>query len=426
MLAMIALAVLSLAVGSAVAAPGPSDMPVAAGVFDFGAKADGKTDDTASFQKALDSAAAKGGIVLVPTGTYLIAGSLNVPQGVTLRGVWEAPHHADIGKGSVIQVTSGAGDENGAPLITLNQSSRVRGVTIFYPEQDIDNVKPYPWTIRGNGMHCSVIDVTLVNPYKGIDMGTNWNELHFISNVFGCPLKLGIYVDQCTDIGRIENVHFSPHSWGRAAYPNAPTGEKWRKLVDYLPHNLVGFLIGKTDWEYMNNCFVIFPKIGYHFVNTGKGAGNAVLTQCGSDVGPIAFQVDEVQGHAGIALSNCQIMAQVVVGPKNTGPVKLSNCGFWPINTTDTQAVVEGSGTVTFTSCHFADWALKDKASPCIRVKSGSVIVNGCEFLAGGKTQIELGPATRSAAILGCRLAGGEKITNNAPKGAVQKGLNIE
>ena len=58
-------------------------------------------------------------------------------------------------------------------------------------------------------MHGSVIDVTLVNPYKGIDFGTYPNELHYIRNVFGCPLKFGIYVNHTTDIGRIENVHFN-------------------------------------------------------------------------------------------------------------------------------------------------------------------------------------------------------------------------
>lgn len=414
-------------VAAAMCAAAESDGLVSASVIDFGARADGKTDDTAAFQKALDSAADKGGIVLVPAGTYLIAGSLNVPQGVTLRGVWEAPHHADIGKGTVIYATGGAGDENGAPLISLNQSSCVKGITFFYPKQDIDNVTPYPWTIRGSGMHCSVIDVTLVNSYKGIDFGTNWNELHYVSNVFGCPLKVGIYVNQTTDIGRIENVHFNPHSWGRAAFPNAPTGAKWQKLVDYLPKNLIGFEIGKTDWEYMNNCFVIFPKIGYHFVATPQGEPNAVLTQCGSDICPVAVQVDASQGHAGVAFSNSQFMATVVVGPNNNGPVKFSNCGFWPIDSTDNQAVIEGKGTVTFTSCHFSGWANKDPKAAAILLKSGSLIVNGCEFAAPGKNQIELGPSTHSAAIFGCQFKGGEHIVNNAPATAkVQTGLNID
>ncbi|NLN76403.1 MAG: hypothetical protein GX139_08835 [Armatimonadetes bacterium] len=418
---------LVIGAGSVVFAADANDVVVSANVTSFGAKGDAKTDDTKAFQAALDSAAEKGGIVFVPAGTYLIAGTLNVPQGVTLRGVWESPHHADIGKGTLIYATGEAGKEDGTPLISLNQSSCIKGITIFYPDQDIDNVKAYPWTIRGSGMHCSVIDVTLVNSYKGIDFGTNWNELHYVRNVFGCVLKVGIYINQTTDIGRIENVHFNPHSWQRADHPNAPKGKKWDTLLAYLPENFIGFIIGKTDWEYMNNCFVIFPKIGYHFIRTANGDGNAVLTQCGSDICPVSVQVDASQSHAGIAFSNCQIMATVVVGPENNGPVKFSNCGFWPIETTDSQAIIEGGGNVTFSSCHFSGWANKNEKAPAISVKSGSVIVNGCDFTAEGKNQIELGQSTRSAAIVGCRFAGGEKIINNAPDSAkVQIGLNVE
>jgi len=38
----------------------------------------------------------------------------------------------------------------------------------------------------------SVIDTTLVNPYKGIDFGTCPHEWHYIRGVFGCPLKIGV------------------------------------------------------------------------------------------------------------------------------------------------------------------------------------------------------------------------------------------
>ena len=114
-------------------------------VADFGAAADGKTDDTAAFQAALDAAADKGGLVFAPAGTYLIAGALSIPQGVVLRGVWEAPHHADIGKGTLLYATGNKGTEDGPPFILLHQSSGVHGVTIFYPEQRFPEVEPYPW-----------------------------------------------------------------------------------------------------------------------------------------------------------------------------------------------------------------------------------------------------------------------------------------
>jgi len=395
-------------------------------VMDFAAKGDAATDDTAAFQKALDAATAKGGIVFVPAGTYVIAGVLTIPQGVTLQGVWEAPHHADIGKGTVLYATGNKGNEDGPPLISLNQSSAIRGITIFYPEQDINAVAAYPWCIQGQGMHGSVVNVTLVNPYKGIDFGTHPNELHYISNVFGQPLRVGIFVDKTTDIGRIENVHFNPHSWARAAFPNAPNSDvTWPKFQKYLNENFIGFVLGKTDWEYMRDCFCIFPKIGFHFIQTERGEPNVVLTQCGSDICPRAVQVDATQDHAGIAFENCQFMGTFVIGPKNRGPVKLTNCGFWPISSTNEQVIVDGFGTVTLNACHFAEWAMDDKKATCVRIDGGAALITACDFLNPTKTQIRLTENASGAVVSSCRLRGGEKIDNQSKKAELQVGLNL-
>ena len=67
-------------------------------VRDFGAIGDGKIDDTAAFQKALDAAAqAEGGVVHAPRGNYLFKGHLNVPAAVTLAGLWQSvPAHNGI------------------------------------------------------------------------------------------------------------------------------------------------------------------------------------------------------------------------------------------------------------------------------------------------------------------------------------------
>ncbi len=51
----------------------------------YGATGDGKTKDTAGFQKALDACvAAGGGVVVVPAGSYLI-GSIELKSHTTLR-----------------------------------------------------------------------------------------------------------------------------------------------------------------------------------------------------------------------------------------------------------------------------------------------------------------------------------------------------
>lgn len=51
-------------------------------VLDFGAVGDGVADDKAAIQAAVDA----GSSVYVPAGTYLLSGSVFVPNGVTLRG----------------------------------------------------------------------------------------------------------------------------------------------------------------------------------------------------------------------------------------------------------------------------------------------------------------------------------------------------
>ena len=397
-------------------------------VLDHGAKADGRTDDTAAIQKALNAAANdRGGVVEIPRGLYRVDGHLLIPPGVCLSGEWQAPHHANTEHGTVILATGSAGKEDGPALINLQQSSAVKGITVFYPDQDPTAVKPYPWTIQGTGMHGSVVDVTLVNPYKGIDFGTHKNELHYIRNVFGCPLKVGIYVNRTTDIGRIENVHFNPHAWGRCSFnAKASSDAGWKALCRYLEENLEGFRIGQTDWEYMTGCFVILAKTGLHFVKTENGEPNVVLTQCGSDIGPIAVQVDASQAHAGIAFTNCQFMATARIGPENRGPVKFNNCGFWPIPKTGSQAILAGKGTTVFQGCHFAGWATDGSDAPCIDVQGGAALIQSCDFFKTGKPQLRVGPRAVGVTISGCRLQGGERfVIADEVRSQVQSGLNL-
>ena len=117
------------------------------GQFDvrqFGAVGDGKTDDTAAFQKALDAAAqAGGGTVHAPRGNYFFAGHLNVPNAVTLAGLWQSvPAHNGIrdqglpkptDDGTTFLITEGAGSEEGAPFITLNTNSTVSYTHLTLP-----------------------------------------------------------------------------------------------------------------------------------------------------------------------------------------------------------------------------------------------------------------------------------------------------
>jgi len=397
-------------------------------VRDFGAKGDGATDDTAAFQSALDAARkGGGGIVFAPAGKYLFKGNLKIPSAVTLEGTFRCvPAHNGIrdaglpkpgDDGTTLLVTAGKGQETGEPFLRLDTNSTVKGLVVYYPDQDPKATPaPYPWAIALRGKNPAVLDVELLNPYQGID--ATENERHTIRSVCGQPLRRGIVVDQVYDIGRIEDVHFNP--WWSCS----------EAVVKFMVTEGEAFILGKTDWEYMVNCFSIIYRTGFRFTQFKHGPGNVVLTQCGHDIAPCVVRVEHTQPHAGIAFNNCQMMGAVEVLPTNEGPVKFSNCGFWGVSPGDFQnpgtgsmAVLAGLGHVTFTGCHFTWCDKKNENAPVIRAQCDGLTVMACDFM-DPKPQLEIGAAVKAAIVVGNRFRHGAKIANKS-EGA-QVGLNAE
>ena len=256
-------------------------------VCDHGALGDGEIDNTRAFQTALDRAAEKGGIVYVPIGQYRFDGVISLPAGVTLKGSAEGPVSASLERGTLLMVYPGRDDEDSPPFVTMQHGSTLKGLSLYYPEQNVTDVHPYPWTIRISGSRCNLIDLTLVNSYNGIDCGSAYHGQDYLRNIHMWALRRGLYIDRTADIGRIENVHIHPSNW-------MDMGTDPDLLHDYAVNNLEGFIIGRCDWEYMVNCFVIWAKVGFRFIETtGDPVGNdpqanILITQSGSDVGPLA------------------------------------------------------------------------------------------------------------------------------------------
>jgi hypothetical protein len=61
-------------------------VPVEQNVLDFGAVADGVTDDAQAFKDAIAALPPEGGAVLVPSGTYLLHSRIRLDDGAVLRG----------------------------------------------------------------------------------------------------------------------------------------------------------------------------------------------------------------------------------------------------------------------------------------------------------------------------------------------------
>lgn len=355
---------------------GPAPLDVA----DFGAKGDGRTDDTKAFQRALDSAAKKNLPVSVGSGNFVFLGKLNVPDGVTIKGTWESvPSHNGVRNpglpkptdgGSTFLVEGGEGAEAGA-FLTLNTNSTLKGVVIYYPKQDPRSVpKPYPWAIAMRGKNPAVLDVELLNPYNGIDASDN--ERHLIRNVSGQPLRRGIYVDGVFDIGRIENVHFNPW-WSMQP-----------KLFEWQEANGEAFVFSRTDWEYVLNTFAFGYGVGYRFLASKSGACNGNFLGIGADDCNVAVKVEQAASF-GLLITNGEFTSfygpnptQVVVDAGNSGVVRFSNCAFW--GPCDRIADIAGTGTVGFADCTFVQWDGRGKGLAAIRATGGNVMIRGCEF----------------------------------------------
>ena len=398
---------------------------IARSVREFGAAGDAASDDTAAFQRALDAVSrAGGGTVYAPPGRYLFKGTINVPDGVTLRGSYTCvPSHVGLRNqgaakpgddGTALLVTAGKGNEDGTPFLTLNTNSSVAGVTIFYPEQVTDSAPlPYPWTIVMRGKNPAIFDVELLNPYQGIDASKN--ERHNIRNITGQPIRRGIFVDAIYDIGRIENVHFNPWWSSHSA------------VYEWQMQNGEAFIFGRADWEYVLNTFCFGYHVGYKFIATDTGECNGNFLGIGADDCNRAVLVEQSAQYA-LLIANAEFTSfhgpdptMVEVGPAHHGVVRFSNSAFWgPCNQI---AKIAGTGTVGFSDCTFVQWG-SDGDRAAIQASSGTVLVRGCEFRLN-KKHISLGEAVHCAIISGNIFKGTAQIAT-APQANVQIGLNAD
>jgi len=389
-------------------------------VQDFGARGDGKTDDTEAFQRALDAAGhGGGGIVYAPRGTYFFAGHLTFPPSVTLKGMWESvPSHVglrDAGAprptedGTTFLVTENRGREDAPAFITLSHNCTLKGVVLYYPDQRVEEEpQPYPWAIAMRGKNPAVLAVELLNPYNGIDAAHN--ERHLIRDVQGQPLRRGIYVDDIYDIGRIEDVHFNPW-WSLKP-----------KLFHWQQANGEAFIVGRSDWQYVFNTFCFGYSIGYHFIETAKGVCNGNFLGIGADDCFTAVVVDN-SAPFGLLISNGEFVSfhgpdptMVRVGAANRGSIRFVNCAFWgPCNQI---ARLAGHGTTGFSDCTFVQWDHQKEGRAALQVSDGTVLVRGCEFRES-KPQIQLGVSVRRAVITDNVVRGKLLVTNESGTRAI-------
>jgi len=351
----------------------------------YNACGNGSTDDTASIQQALnDAGKAGGGIVLVPRGNYRINGTLTIPGYVTLEGVFTSPTAHSQNKGTNLLAYWGRGNENDTPFIKLaGQNSSLKGLTIYYPEQnDPNNIVAYPWTIRGGVApktphdNLTIQDVLLVNPYLAVDFGTYQCGRHLIRGLYGQPLKIGIQIDQCYDVGRIEDVHFWPF-WDVKA------------LKAFISNNGFALVLKRSDWQIVSNFFAFGYHVGIHLTQGTDGQGtNGQFSNLNFDQTDVGLDVYSIQ-NPGIFISNLNIVGGTEYDQKilraiwahnsdyNVGPLSIQNGSFWGQFINEVVLWEKAGGPLQISASIFRAWGA---GKPAIKIMRGRATIQGNFF----------------------------------------------
>jgi hypothetical protein len=350
-------------------------------VQDFGAKADGETDDTAAFQAAIQAAEeAGGGTVHAPAGRYLCQGNIVIRPTVRLQG----DYFGNIGRhGTTLLAKAGKETANGPAFIRLiGGKNALEGVVIEYPDQIADATQPIPFPYAIHvGPYSLVEDVVVHNPYQGLNL--DGAHASIVRNVWGEPLRIGLNADHVHDISRIENIHFWPF------FTNGKPLRQW------VQDNGVAFQFGRSDWQYCLNTFCFGYHTGYRFYES-KDVPNSVLRGGVTNGNFVGIGADRVVH--GIDVENCFSIGVsitngefapfgarrtrgVLLREGNTGNLTLTNCNFWAVP--DSLFEVQ-DGSLNVTGCNIQEWGVRDSTVPCFIAKGGRLNVNGCTFNRGG------------------------------------------
>jgi hypothetical protein len=397
----------------------PADGPtrVRWNATELGAVGDGTTDDTAALQKALDAAGqAGGGIVELPAGRFRVDGTLAIPQGVTLQGTYRVPptaaHKTEKPDGTVLLAYAGRGTEQGPAFLRLaGRNAAIAGLIVVYPDWKQTDVPPvpYPPCVESHDTeNVGIRDCCFLNAYEAIRLVRA--HRHLVRNVTGYPSRRGLYVDECYDIGHIENIHFWP--FGVAYQPDDPYC-KWVNTEG------VAFELARTDWHYVSNTFCFGYGVGYKFSKSKAGSTNGNFLGLGADSCRRAVLVEQAQP-PGLLITNGEFVGRwsstdsvcIEVGPQVEGKVSLVNCSFWgPID----RCIWMRSpfGQFTASACHFVNWDNRQQGSPAIQLDAGKAIVQACTFGHGG-THVEAGAQVRSAILAANQADGGFHAVNRA------------
>jgi autotransporter-associated beta strand protein len=378
----------------------------------YGAVADGVTDDSGAFQNAMNAVynfgGAGGGVVYVPPGNYAFYTNIVIPTGVTLHGDWTDWTQSTNGVlGTVFKIYFGAGQTSNTPFIAMNISSGLRDVNIWYPNQNPNVIVPYPFTI-GVGSDSVIQRVALVNSYQGIE-SYNGGDKHILSTIVGTPLYKGIALDQIFDVCHAEDIRFSPYIWPASGLTNAPavggSYAAWMRTNGEAMHLL------RVDGEMCMNTYISGYSVGFE-ANAATNGQPGVTFYCGAITNcGTALLAQDMPGAFGLMFANFTLDGDIAILRTNTADD--ANAMF------DHCTIIGRNGPAV--SVTGADWHSWMQFEDCTISNSldlaGPGVFNVVDSTLLGSTQCVLNANATRAAFSGCAFAPAQNIVNQGNAG---------
>lgn len=216
---------------------------------EFGVTTD-SDDISEALQKAVDTAHSEGGgTVYMPKGVFKLEKPITIKSGVELRGVSDSFHYITCDTTYIIS-DYGSGDENGTPLITMEECSGARGFAVVYDREDPDNITPRATAIQCRGKDIYVINVIVSTAWVGLDLNSYRCDNHYIEGYNFYCLKTGMAVGKGCKNGVLHGCHANPCTISENPLRRHEWDNSWGgKLFGWFQYNVTGFYFGDCENE---------------------------------------------------------------------------------------------------------------------------------------------------------------------------------
>lgn len=318
--------------------PAQLDYPIAVNLIvpSSGYMADqtGTSDASATIQSALNYVSSLGGgTVYVSSGRYLLQNQITIPDRVTLVGEFNGTDADDYG---TVFLCTKAHDgttsiRNNAQII-VSTNAGINGVTFYYPNQNINNVTEYGYTVYClNDLTATVANLFFINSYNGItanDASEGASELVGMENLYGTFLHRGVAGYYQSDAASWNNIHISP-----SYYANALSGYRCSNsaaLYKYTRTHLIALTLGDLDDFSLDKIYIDNAYIGIYFPTEVRrelqafwGSLNDVHI---SDCPTAGVYAERLFSGAGVLFTSSSLGK--IINNSDTGVLKLAKCEY--------------------------------------------------------------------------------------------------